>query len=707
MTADPLDLTIDFDPSTFSVQDAKQALESLAKALAEHDQAYHQADAPTISDADYDALRRRNEALEAEFPDLIRGDSPSQKIGAAPASGFKKVQHEVAMLSLANAFERSDVEDFLKTVRRFFDLADDASVPILAEVKIDGLSCALRYEQGTLVRAATRGDGQVGEDITANVRTIDDAYIPKQLRGEFPDVLEIRGEVYMDRGDFLALNEKRIAAGEAVFANPRNAAAGSLRQLDPKITAERKLRFFGYSWGVMDGKPVELFGTQEKARAMIAGWGFPLNEPARLCESVDELMAFYEEVQTIRPDLAFDIDGIVYKLNSLDYQARMGFVSRAPRWAIAHKLPAEQAQTVLEKIDIQVGRTGALTPVAHLKPVTVGGVVVSRATLHNEDEIARKDVRVGDTVVIQRAGDVIPQVLRAIHEKRPADSQPFQFPTTCPACGSHAIREGNDVVRRCTGGLICPAQAVERTKHFVSRNAFDIDGFGSKIVQQFWDDELVRNPADIFTLRERDAQSLTPLRNKPGWGPQSAAKLFDAIDARREIDLDRFIYALGIRQIGQSTARLLAKNYGNFDALKRAMQMAEDQESEAYQDLINIDGIGESVADDLIGFFTEERNLALLDDLLSQVKPNEFNMVTDDSSAIAGKTVVFTGSLEQFSRAEAKVRAESLGAKVSGSVSKKTDYVVAGADAGSKLTKARDLGVTVLTEQQWLDLIGD
>ena len=701
MKHDVVDPTKDFSTDNLTADEAAAALEALAKTIAEHDRAYHQEDAPTISDADYDLLRRRNEAIEQAFPLLVRADSPSRSVGAKPASGFKKVRHQVSMLSLANAFSEEDVADFLKTVRRFFDLPEDAEVPVLAEVKIDGLSCSLRYEQGKLVQAATRGDGQEGEDITANVRTIDDAYIPKTLQGDYPDILEIRGEVYMDRSEFLALNQRREEAGEPPFANPRNAAAGSLRQLDPKVTAERKLRFFGYGWGVISEPAKELFGTQTGARERIAGWGFPLNRPERLCRTVAELMAFYEHVQAERPGLPFDIDGIVYKLDSLDYQDRMGFVSRAPRWAIAHKLPAEQAQTILEKIDIQVGRTGALTPVAHLQPVTVGGVVVSRATLHNEDEIERKDVRVGDTVVIQRAGDVIPQVLHAILEKRPSDSKKFEFPTTCPICGSHAIREAGEVVRRCTGGLICAAQAVERIRHFVSRDAFDIEGFGAKIVQQFWDDELVRSPVDIFKLRDKDSQSLTPLRNKEGWGATSATKLFDAIDERRNIELDRFIYALGIRQIGQTTSRLLARHFGRFDALRQAMIEAQDRESDAYNDLINIDKIGQSMADDLIGFFAEEQNEQLLDALLAELQVQEFTLEVDDSSAVSGKTVVFTGTLETMSRAEAKVQAEKLGAKVAGSVSKKTDYVVAGADAGSKLTKARDLGVTVLSEADW------
>ncbi|MBV6631856.1 MAG: NAD-dependent DNA ligase LigA [Alphaproteobacteria bacterium] len=685
--------------------EAADELAALAAEIASHDKAYHQEDAPTVSDADYDALRRRNEALESAFPSLIREDSPTQNVGAAPASGFSKVRHQVPMLSLSNAFEREDVEDFFKTVRRFFDLPEDAKVPVVAEVKIDGLSCSLRYEGGKLVQAATRGDGQEGEDITANVMTIDDAYIPKTLPPGSPDPIEIRGEVYMDRDEFLTLNEARVEAGESPFANPRNAAAGSLRQLDPSVTAKRKLRFFGYAWGALPAPAKELFGTQSGARQQIAQMGFPLNEPSILCETVDELMAFYERVQVERPDLAFDIDGIVYKLDSLDYQDRMGFVSRAPRWAIAHKLPAEQAQTVLEHIDIQVGRTGALTPVAHLKPVTVGGVVVSRATLHNEDEIARKDIRVGDTVVIQRAGDVIPQVVRVVEDRRPVGIQPFIFPDHCPACGSLAVREGDDVVKRCTGGLICPAQAVERLRHFVSRDALDIDGLGAKIVQQFWDEELIKKPGDIFRLRTADANSLTRLRNREGWGKASAAKLFDAIDNRRQPDLDRFIFGLGIRQIGQTTARLLARHYATFDALRTAMAAAADRESDAYQDLINIDKIGALMADDLIAFFAEPHNQEVLDDLLSEVQPARFEIEIDEGSAVSGKTVVFTGTLETMSRAEAKVQAEKLGAKVAGSVSKKTDYVVAGADAGSKLTKARDLGVAVLSEAEWGELI--
>jgi len=688
-------------------EEAAAELAALAAEIAEHDRAYHQNDAPTISDAAYDALRRRNDAIEARFPELVREDSPSRSVGAAPSSGFRKVQHQVPMLSLTNAFNREDVADFLKSVRRFFDLGEDEPVAVMAEAKIDGLSCSLRYENRKLVQAATRGDGQEGEDITSNVRTIDDRYVPKTLPADAPALLEVRGEVYMDRSEFFALNEARTARGEPPFANPRNAAAGSLRQLDPKVTAERKLRFFGYAWGVLEGDAREVFVTQSGAREKLGQWGFPLNHPARLCQSLDELIALYEELQAERANLPFDIDGVVYKLDRLDLQERMGFVSRAPRWAIAHKLPAEQAQTVLEKIDIQVGRTGALTPVAHLKPVTVGGVVVSRATLHNEDEIARKDVRPGDMVVIQRAGDVIPQVVKSLPEHRPADSQPFVFPDHCPACGSLAIREEGEAVRRCTGGLICPAQGVERLRHFVSRDAFDIEGLGTKIVQQFWDEELIRSPADLFTLEERDRTGLTRLKNREGWGETSARKLFDAIKEREQIGLDRFIFALGIRQIGQSTSRLLARHYATIGNLIAAMEAANDRDSDAWQELIGIDKIGESMADDLTGFFAEPRNRKVLDDLLQHVSVKEFKELVESGSPVSGKTVVFTGTLETLSRAEAKVRAERLGAKVAGSVSGKTDYVVAGTDAGSKLTKARELGVTVLTEQEWLELIGN
>ena len=694
------------DVALLTEAEAAEELAALAAEIAHHDRAYHGEDAPEITDAAYDALRRRNEAIETSFPALIRADSPSNRVGATPASGFRKVRHQVPMLSLANAFTREDVEDFLKSVRRFFDLDDDTPIPVMAEAKIDGLSCSLRYENRQLVQAATRGDGQEGEDITANVLTIDDADVPKRLPDDAPALIEVRGEVYMDRRDFLALNETRTAGGDAVFANPRNAAAGSLRQLDPKITARRKLRFFGYAWGALEGSAQALFGTQVNARQRLKAWGFPLNHPEKLCQTIDELMAFYEEVQHRRAELPFDIDGIVYKLDSLDYQGRMGFVSRAPRWAIAHKLPAEQAETVLEAIDIQVGRTGTLTPVAHLRPVTVGGVVVSRATLHNEDEIARKDVRPGDTVVIQRAGDVIPQVVRVVPERRPADSRHYVFPDHCPACGSQAIREAGEVAHRCTGGLICPAQAVERLRHFVSRDAFDIEGLGAKIVQQFWDDGTLRQPADIFKLEQKDATGLTRLKNREGWGETSAAKLFEAIRERQTIDLDRFLFALGIRQIGQSTSRLLARHYGSLDALHQAMLAAQDHESEAYADLTGIDKIGESMADDLIGFFAEPRNQALLAALLEHVTVRDFKQLTADDTPVSGKSVVFTGTLDTMSRAEAKVRAEQLGAKVAGSVSGKTDYVVAGADAGSKLRKARELGVTVLTEQEWLELIG-
>lgn len=701
MTAGAREAVRDIPADELSPEQAAEELAALAAEIAHHDTLYHQQDRPEISDAAYDLLRRRNDAIELRFPELKRGDSPSRKVGAAPAAGFAKVRHAVPMLSLGNAFAGEDVQEFVQRICRFLNIKEADQVEFVAEPKIDGLSCSLRYEKGRLVLAATRGDGQEGEDVTANVRTIGD--VPEQLAGPVPDVLEVRGEVYMDRSEFMALNERQAAAGKPIFANPRNAAAGSLRQLDSRITASRPLGFFGYSWGEVS-EP--LGKTQWEVRRRLEDWGFRPNKPAELCCGADALLRYYDQVQERRSTLPFDIDGVVYKVNRLDWQDRLGSVSRAPRWAIAHKFPAEQAQTRLKDITIQVGRTGAMTPVAELEPVTVGGVVVSRATLHNEDEIRRKDVRKGDLVVVQRAGDVIPQIVQAVLDKRPADSEAYVFPDHCPVCGSAAVRPEGEVIRRCTGGLICEAQAVERLRHFVSRDAFDIEGLGEKIIREFWDEGMVRRPGDIFRLREKDAASLTRLKNRHGWGEKSAAKLFDSIDARRSIPLDRFIFALGIPQVGQTTARLLARSYRGFDHWREQMAAAQVHGSEAYGELIGIEQIGPSVADDLLGFFAEPHNLEVLDDLLAAgVAVTDFVPPRVQSSPIAGKTVVFTGTLETVTRSEAKARAEALGAKVAGSVSSKTDYVVVGADAGSKATKARDLGLTTLTEQEWLDLV--
>ncbi len=698
MTADDT-ATIPVDRLTEA--QAKRELIRLAEGIRHHDALYYQNDAPEISDADYDALKRRNAAIETRFPDLVLADSPSKRVGAPAAAGFAKVRHAVPMLSLDNAFDEEDVRDFFEGVRRFIkELKDDPTIPVaaVAEPKIDGLSASLRYENGAFVQGATRGDGAEGEDITANLRTVKD--IPKTLAGHgWPDVLEVRGEVYMSRADFFALNKRQEKAGEKVFANPRNAAAGSLRQLDPSITASRPLGFFAYGWGQVS-EPID--GSQWAVLQRFKGWGFSTNPLARLCPTVEEVLALYGEVAAQRATLDYDIDGVVYKLDRLDWQQRMGSSSRAPRWAIAHKFPAEQAQTILEKIDIQVGRTGALTPVARLRPVTVGGVVVSNATLHNEDEIARKDVREGDTVIIQRAGDVIPQVVAVVKEKRPAASKPFAFPHECPICGSSAIREPGEAVRRCTGGLICRAQAVERLKHFVSRDAFDIEGFGKKHIEAFWEDGLIRTPGDIFRLhRWRDE-----IAAREGWGEQSADNLLAAIEDRRTIGLDRFIYALGIRQVGSSTGRLLARTYLSLDAWRAAMGNAADPDNEDYADLIAVDGIGAAMAADLTGFFAEAHNRDIMDDLADELTVADFEAPATEGSPVAGKTVVFTGTLEAMTRNEAKARAEALGAKVSGSVSAKTDYVVAGPGAGSKAKKAAELGITTLTEQEWLDLIG-
>jgi DNA ligase (NAD+) len=684
-----------------SETEAKTELKRLAAEITRHDRLYYAKDAPEISDAAYDDLRQRNAAIEKRFPRLVRADSPSHRIGAAPATGFAKVRHAKPMLSLDNAFDEEDVRAFFASVQNFFrspeDLkrVDPASIAVAAEPKIDGLSCSLRYEEGELVLAATRGDGITGEDVTANIRTVRD--VPHRLKGHgLPKQIEIRGEVYMERPGFFALNAEREKAGEPVFANPRNAAAGSLRQLDPSITASRPLKFFAYAWGEAD-RPVA--DTHWEALQHFRAWGLAVNPLSKLCRGIEEVLAFHTEIAARRAALPYDIDGVVYKVNDLDLEERLGFASRAPRWAIAHKFPAQQAETVLKEIIIQVGRQGSLTPVAMLEPITVGGVVVQRATLHNEDEIQRKDIRAGDTVIIQRAGDVIPQVVSVVKERRPKSSKPFKFPDECPECHSLAVREPGEAVRRCTGGLICPAQAVERLRHFVSRDAFDIEGLGAKHIADFWEDKLIKTPADIFRLDP------AVIAEREGWGEQSARKLRDAVEARRRITVDRFIYALGIRQVGQQTAKLLARHYRSFERWREAMLAARDKESDAWRELNDIHGIGEDMAEDIVGFFREPHNLELLNDLLKEADVADYVVAQSGTqSPLAGKTVVFTGTLTAMSRSEAKARAEALGANVAGSVSGKTDYLIVGADAGSKAEKARGLGVKTLSEEEWLAL---
>ncbi len=664
--------------------------------IAEHDRRYHGEDAPIISDAEYDQLRRRYTALEETFPKLADADSANRKVGAAPSEKFVKVRHRVPMLSLGNIFADEEVEEFCARVRRFLALSESAPLDVVAEAKIDGLSCSLRYENGELVQAATRGDGYEGEDVTANVRVVE--AIPKRLKGA-PKIFEARGEVYMRHADFAALNARQAAAGKPIYANPRNFAAGSLRQLDPRMTAERPLQFFAYAWGEVS----EPFAsTQFDAIDAMHRFGLPTNPLTKLCRSTAEMLAQYHSIEEKRATLGYDIDGVVYKVNDLALQQRLGFVSRSPRWAVAHKFPAEQAMTIVEAIGINVGRTGALTPLAKLKPVTVGGVVVSNATLHNEDEIARKDVRVGDTVVVQRAGDVIPQVLAVVLDKRPADSKPYVFPETCPICGSAALREidektgEKDVVRRCTGTLICPAQAVEGLKHFVSRNAFDIEGLGEKLIELFFTEGLVRTPADIFTLKARDGQGRPPLREWEGFGETSARNLFNAIDARRTVPLNRFLFALGIRHVGETNARRLARHFGDWESLRAAARVEN-----AAEEISAIGGIGPVVAEAIADFFAEPRNEAALDALVRQVTVERMEAIAA-GHPLAGQTIVFTGSLERMTRDEAKAIAERLGAKVSGSISAKTNLVVAGPGAGSKLAKARELGVETVDEEEWI-----
>ncbi|HLY45450.1 MAG TPA: NAD-dependent DNA ligase LigA [Stellaceae bacterium] len=685
-----------------SEAEAEAELARLAAEILHHDQLYYAKDAPEISDAAYDELRRRNAAIEARFPELVRADSPSRRVGAAPAATFAKVTHSVPMLSLQNAFEEADVRDFFASVRNFFrrtateaQVAEDV-VEVMAEPKIDGLSAALRYEAGRLVVGATRGDGVTGEDITANIRTLQS--VPERLAGkDWPDIIEIRGEVYMERAGFFAVNAEREAAGEPVFANPRNVAAGSLRQLDPAVTARRPLKFFAYHWGEAS-RPFAR--THAEALERFADWGFTVNEHSRLCRGVDEVLAFYRDIGERRAGLPYDIDGVVYKINDLALQARLGMVSRAPRWALAHKFPAQQAQTIMRGIMITVGRQGTLTPTAMLEPITVGGVVVQRATLHNEDEIARKDVRIGDTVIVQRAGDVIPQIVGVVMERRPKDAEPYVFPDHCPICNSLAVREPGMAARRCTGGLICAAQAVERLKHFVARGSFDIEGLGDKHIAEFWQDGLIRQPGDIFRLKAEE------ISGREGWGEVSAKKLLAAIDERRRIALDRFINALGIPQVGQATARLLARRYRSLDEWRHEMEAAQDPESAAYKGLLDVHGIGAAMAADIVGFFAEPHNREILDDLGRELTVLDYAAPARRESPLAGKTIVFTGGLDAMSRSEAKARAEALGANVASSVSAKTDYVVIGADAGSKAARAAALGVATLDEAQWLELAG-
>ena len=699
-------------PATTSVEDltpeaARAEHARLAAEIERHDVAYHQEDAPVISDADYDALRRRFDAIEGAFSELAGKLDTSKRVGAAASEKFSKVAHVVPMLSLGNVFDIEEVDEFVARVRRFLGLGPDAALEFTAEPKIDGLSCALRYVKGEFVQAATRGDGFEGEDVTINVRTIKE--IPHRLKGAVPDTLEVRGEIYMKRDEFAALNERQAAEGEKVFANPRNAAAGSLRQLDSTITAKRPLHFFAYTWGDVTALPA---GTQKGMIEAFAHYGLPTNPLTVICHNAEELAAHFRKIGESRASLPYDIDGVVYKVNELALQARLGFVSRSPRWATAHKFPAEQAMTILRDIEIQVGRTGSLTPVAKLEPVTVGGVVVSNATLHNEDEIARKDIRIGDTVIVQRAGDVIPQIVSVVEGKRPDGSIKYEFPQVCPACGSAAVREVDDkgeadAVRRCTGGLICPAQAVERLKHFASRNAMDIEGLGDKQIEFFHEKGLVRTPADIFTLQARDGEpgNLQRLRNYEGYGETSVRNLFASIQSRREMALNRFIFALGIRRIGETNARRLARHFGSFEALRKTARAACQGNEEAQAEINNIDGVGDIVAQSVIEFFGETHNESVLDELLKYVTPLAMEAVKQDSP-VAGKTVVFTGALERMSRDEAKVMAERLGAKVSGSVSKKTDLVVAGPGAGSKLANAEKYGVEVISEDDWFTRVG-
>ncbi|MDR1694925.1 MAG: NAD-dependent DNA ligase LigA [Lactobacillaceae bacterium] len=684
-------------------KEAEKKLIDITLKLYKADISYYQEDNPSLTDAQYDDLKNQSLKILEKYPDLATLIDPSKRIGAEIKSGFKKVEHKVPMLSLSNIFNTGEIFEFIESIHRF--LGNNNDIDFYCEPKIDGLSFSARYEKGIFVQGATRGDGTTGEDITENLKTIDE--LPKRiLNHDIPDIFEIRGEVYMSKKDFLELNEKNAKENKKIFANPRNAAAGSLRQLDTKITRERKLRMFVYTWG--DVSKV-VWKSQKEFIDTINSWGFPTNPNNKLCGSISDIENFYNHLQSIRADLDYDIDGVVYKVNNLALQNRLGFLTRTPRWATAHKFPAEKAITRIEDIKIQVGRTGALTPVANLESVNVGGVIVSHATLHNEDEIKRKDIRINDYVVVQRAGDVIPQVVEVLLDKRQPDSKEFIFPALCPVCGSKTIREEDEAVRRCTNGLNCPAQATESLKHFVSRDAFDIEGLGSKIIEDFYFEGIIKNPTDIFTLEERNkgqaydlfsqAEGLN-LENREGWGKKSVENLFAAINSRRTVDLPRFIYALGIRQVGIATSLLIAKNFRSF---KEFMTEMKEEKTEK---LLSIDGIGSAMAKDITVFFKEPHNIETIDKLLKQIKIEDYIDTTNYNSPISGKTVVFTGTLEKMTRIEAKAKAQSLGAKVAGSVSKSTDYVIVGADAGSKAKKAAEFGVSTLTEEEFLSFIG-
>jgi DNA ligase (NAD+) len=695
-------------------EQASSELYELAEMISHHDRLYYGKDQPEITDAEYDALRRRNGAIEALFPHLILPDGPSHRVGTEPATGFRKVRHAIPMTSLENALTPEHMVKFLDGIRNFIrELHDrNISIELVGEPKIDGLSCSLRYEKGLLVQGLTRGNGFEGEDVTANVKTIKE--IPCRLTGKgWPDVVEVRGEVYMSDADFLRLNEQQELMDGKRFANPRNAAAGSLRQLDPDVTAHRPLRFFAYAWGEVSAP---IGQTQWEARYKLKEWGFKLNEPSALVEGIDSdtttLSRYYENIHAQRSSLGFSVDGVVMKINRLDWQDRLGFDSRSPRWAIAWKFPPEQAMTLIRNIEVQIGRLGRATPVANLAPINVGGVLVSRATLHNRDEIERKDIREDDTVIIQRAGDVIPQVVAVVKDRRPAHSRPYAFPTLCPVCGSTLAREEDAAETYCTGGLVCQAQAKERLLHFVSRNAFDIEGLGEKNIRLLYDRGLLRTPVDIFTLEDRDRQSGEPLSTWKYWGDTSANNLFGAINRARAISLDRFIFALGIRQVGEATARLLARHYLTLKNWCESMEAAVDPDSDASKELLSINGIGESMAEDIVSFFREPQNQEVLNGLSGHRSEGESLVTVMDyepmkiAGPVSGKTVVFTGKMETMSRSEAKAQAERSGANVASSVSRKTDYVVMGPGAGSKEKEARKLGLTILSERAWLDLIG-